>query len=134
MSRKHRKKVEKVCCVWCNNDVPIYHAEKIWEGYVCKQCYSAYLQKEEDRLERGRSVTAQKKVSPSEVKVCSHCDESKSVESFGRRKNGSIQMWCKECHRKYNRKYRSQDGMKAKNAAYMREYRARKKSEKQTSS
>lgn len=74
----------------------------------------------------------QKKYKPPKIvyKVCPNCGKNKSVSGFGKHNDRGIMRansWCIECHREHAQKKRNEPGYKERNAAYMREYRARVK-------
>jgi len=65
----------------------------------------------------------------SEVKTCVRCGEEKALSDFHRFKGNSDgrQAYCKSCAAEANKEWRSDAVVKARQAAYMRRYRRRKK-------
>jgi len=65
----------------------------------------------------------------SEVKTCGRCDEEKALSDFHRFKGNrdGHQAYCKSCAAEANKEWRSDAAVKARQAAYMRRYRRRKK-------
>lgn len=130
----------------CGNRATQYHHHLGYgEEYVftvvpmCDECHNKIPKKRRkvynERLFPASLHVKKCKALP-ESKVCGRCGKEKTRDEFGLRNKGGcpyLNSWCKDCQHGFSREWRSRPEVKVRNAAYMREYRARKKSEKQSS-
>lgn len=103
---KRQRRAKKRQCELCGKSVPVQYLVQTFGGYACFRCL-------------GESAS---------TKACPRCGEEKALHAFGfRKKRGGLKSWCRACQSEYNQELRARDGYKEKHAAYMREWRAKRK-------